>query len=68
MDPSIGKRRISAEEMAREFADARCSNCGGFKHKAADCIARKSAQTFNGARVEIKEERTWTGWKESLED
>jgi len=49
MDLSAGKRRISAEERAKRFADGRCLYCGGFNHRAAECAARKKAQTFKAA-------------------
>jgi len=55
MDHSAGKRRISAEERAKRFAAGRCLYCGGFNHRAAECAARKKAQTFKAAGAEIKE-------------
>jgi len=39
MDLSAGKRRISAEERAKRFANGRCLYCGGFNHRAAECAA-----------------------------
>jgi hypothetical protein len=68
MDLSTGKRRISAEESAKRFADGRCLYCGGFNHRAAECAARKKAQTFKAAGAEIKEIRTKEGSKESGND
>jgi len=55
MDLSIGKRRISAEERAKTFADGRYLCCGGFNHRAEEYAARKMAQTFKAAGVEVKE-------------
>ena len=63
MDLSAGKRRISAEERAKRFADGRCLYCGGFNHRAAECAARKKAQTFMAAGAEVKE----VGTKEASE-
>jgi hypothetical protein len=49
MDLSAGKRRISAEKRAKSFADGKCFYCGGFNHTAAECAARKKAQTFKAS-------------------
>jgi succinate dehydrogenase/fumarate reductase-like Fe-S protein len=49
MDPSSGKRRITAEERAKSFEYGRCLYCGGCNHRAAECVARKKAQTFNAS-------------------
>jgi hypothetical protein len=68
MDLSAGKRRISAEERAKRFADGRFFYCGGFNHRAAECAARKKAQTFKASGAEIKEVGTKTGSKESGKD
>jgi len=68
MDLSAGKRRISAEERAKRFADGRCLYCGGFNHRAAECAARKKAQTFKAAGAEIKEVGTKEGSEESGKD
>ena len=65
MDLSTGKRRISAEERAKTFTDGRCLYCGGFNHRAAECVARKKAQMFKAAGAEIKEVGTGTDSKES---
>jgi hypothetical protein len=65
MDLSAGRWRISAEERANRFADGRCLYCGGFDHRAAECAARKKAQTFKVAGVEIKEGGTKEGSEES---
>jgi len=68
MDISAGKRRISAEERAKRFADGRCLYCGGFNHRAAECAARKKAQTFKAAGAEFKEVGTKDGSEESGKD
>ena len=68
MDLSTGKRRISAEERAKRFADGRCLYCGRFNHRAAECAARKKAQTFKAAEAEIKEGGTKEGSEESGKD
>jgi len=65
MDLSAGKRRISAEERAKRFADGRCLYCGGFNHRAAECAGRKKAQTFKAAGAEVKEVGTKDGSEES---
>jgi hypothetical protein len=54
--------------MSRRFADARCFNCGGFTHRAADCAVIKRAQMFNAAGVEINEDETGIVWEELLHD
>jgi hypothetical protein len=58
MDLRAGKRRISAEERLKRFVDERCLYCGGFNHRAAECAARKKAQTFKMAGAEVKEAKT----------
>jgi hypothetical protein len=68
MDLSAGKRRISAEERAKRFADGRCLYCSGFNHRAAECVARKKAQTFKASGAEIKEVGTREGSEESGKD
>jgi hypothetical protein len=68
MDLSVGKRRISAEERAKRFADGRCLYCGGFNHRAAECAARKKAQTFKASGAEVKEGGTKEGSEESGKD
>jgi len=68
MDLSAGKKRISAEERAKRFAHGRCLYCGGFSHRAAECAARKKAQTFKAAGAEIKEIVTKEGSKELGKD
>jgi len=30
----------------KRFVDGRCVYCGGFNHRAAECAARKKAQTI----------------------
>ena len=68
MDLSAGRRRISDEERAKRFADGRCLYCGGFNHRAAECAARKKAQTFKAAGAEVKEVGTREGSEESGKD
>jgi hypothetical protein len=68
MDIRAGKRRISGEERAKWFADGRCLYCGGFNHRAAECAARKKAQRFKAAGVEVKEVGTKEGSEESGKD
>jgi len=65
MHSSAERRRISAEERAKRFADGRCLYCGGFNHRAAECAARKKAQTFKAAGAEVKEVETKEGSEES---
>jgi hypothetical protein len=43
MDLSAGRRRVSDEERAKRFPDGRCLYCGGFNHRAVDCVVRKKA-------------------------
>ena len=64
MDLSAGRKRISAEERAKRFTDGRCLYCGGFNHRAAECAARKKAQTIKAAGAEVKEVGTGTGSEE----
>jgi len=52
----------------KRFADGRCLYCGGFNHRAADCVARKEAQTFKAAGAEIKEVGPRERSKESGKD
>jgi hypothetical protein len=68
MDLSAGKRRISAEERAKRFADGRCLYGGGSNHRVAECSARKKAQTFKASRIEVKEVVTKEGSEESGND
>jgi len=68
MDLSAGKRRISAEERAKRFADGRCLYCGGFDHRAAECAARKKALTFKASGAEVKEVGIKEGPEESGKD
>jgi hypothetical protein len=65
MDLSAGKRQISAQERAKRFADGKCLYCGGFNHRAAECAARKKAQTFKAAGAEVKEVGTKEGSEKS---
>jgi len=67
-DLSAGNRRISAEERAKRFADGRCLYCGEFNHRAAECAARKKAQTFKAAGADVREVGTKDGSKESGKD
>jgi hypothetical protein len=68
MDLNTGKRRISGEERAKRFADGRCLYCGGCNHRAAECAARKKAQTFKAAGAEVNEVGTKEGSEESGKD
>jgi hypothetical protein len=61
MDLSAGKRRISAEDRTKRFADGRCLYCSGFNHRAAECVARKKAQTFKAAGAIAREVGTKEG-------
>jgi hypothetical protein len=65
MDLSAGKRRISAEERAKRFADGRCLYCGEFNHRAAECAARKKAPTFKASGAEVNDVGTKDSSKES---
>jgi len=65
MDLSAGRRRISAEQRAKRFTDGWCLYCGGFNHRAAECAARKKAETFKVAGAEVKEVGIGTGSEES---
>ena len=49
IDLSAGKRTISAEERAKRVTDGRCLYYGGYIQRAAECAARKKAQTFRAA-------------------
>jgi len=64
MDLSAVKRIMSPDERAKRFADRRCVYCGGFNHRAAECAARKKAQTFKAAGAEVKEVGTKAGSEE----
>jgi hypothetical protein len=68
MDRSTGRRRILAEDRAKRFAHGRCLYCGGFNHRAAECAARKKAQTFKAAGAEVKDIGTMEGSEESGKD
>jgi len=68
MDLSAVNRRISTEERAKRFVDGRCLYCGGFNHRAAECTARKKAQTFKAAGAEVKEVGTKDGSEETGKD
>jgi len=54
-------------ERAKRFTDW-CLYCRGFNHRAADCAARKKAQTFKAAGADVKEVGTKEGSKESGND
>jgi hypothetical protein len=64
MGLSTDKRRISAEECAKRFADGRCFNYRGFIHRAAECAARKKARMFKAAGAETNK----VGTKECSEE
>jgi len=64
IDPSMGTRRISAEERAKRFTDGSCLYCGGYNHRLPDWAARKQAQTFKAAGAEVQEVGTGTGPEE----
>jgi len=68
MHLSASKRRISVEETAKRFADGRCLYWGGLNHRAAECAARKKAQTFKAAGGEVKEIQTKEGSEEPRKD
>jgi hypothetical protein len=68
MDLGAGKRRISAEERAKRFADGRCLYCGGFNHRAAECAARTNAQPVKAAGAEVKDVGTNEGSEKSGKD
>jgi hypothetical protein len=68
MDLRVGNRRILEEERAKRFGDGGCLYCGGFNHRAAECTARKKAQTFKGAGVEVEEVGTKEGSEELGKD
>jgi hypothetical protein len=55
MDLSGGRRKISDEESQKRFAEGRCLYCGGFNHRAVDCVVKKKARTFGVAGAEVKE-------------
>jgi len=64
VDLSSGKIMISAEDVAKKFADGWCLYCGGLNHRAAECSARKKAETFKAAGAGVKEVVTGTGSEE----
>jgi hypothetical protein len=68
MDLSAGKRRISDEERAKRIADGRCLYSGGINHRAAECVARKKAQTFKAARAKVNAVGSKEGSEESGKD
>jgi len=68
MDLRAARRRISAEDRAKRFTDGRRLYCGGLNHRAAECAARKIAQTFKAAGAEVKEVGTETGSEESVKE
>jgi translation elongation factor P/translation initiation factor 5A len=51
--------------MAKQFADGMYFNYGGFNHRAAECAARKTAQSGKVAGVEVQNVGTGTGSKET---
>jgi len=64
MDLSAGRRRLSAEERAKRFADGRCLYFSGLNHRAAESAPSNMAHTFRAAGAEVKEVGTGTGSKE----
>jgi len=54
MDLSAGRGKISGEERAKRFTDARCLYSGGLNYRAADCVAKKKAPTLKAAGAEVK--------------
>lgn len=48
-----GKRRISAEEMAKRFGDGRYLYCRGFNFRVAECTAWKNTQMFGAGGEEV---------------
>jgi hypothetical protein len=54
-DLSAGRRRSSDEERAKRFADGRWLYCGGFNHRAMDCMVRKKARPFKATEPEVEE-------------
>jgi hypothetical protein len=48
MNHTAGKRRISAEERAKRFADVRCLCCGGFNHRVAECLSSIKGSDIQG--------------------
>jgi hypothetical protein len=68
VDLSAGKRKISAEERTKKVADGRCLYCSGFNHRSVECAARKKAQTFMAAGVELKNVGTKEGPEELGKD
>jgi len=65
MDLSAGKRRISVDEMATRSTDRRCSYCGGFNHRVAECAVRKMTQSFKAPGAEVMKVGTRKGSEES---
>jgi hypothetical protein len=55
MDLRAGRRKISDGERQKRFAEGRCLYCGGFNHRAVDCVVRKKARTCSMAGAEVKE-------------
>jgi hypothetical protein len=68
MDLSAGRWNISAGNMAKRFANGTCLYCGGFKHRVAESVAKKKAQMFMVAGVEIETVGTKEGSEESGKD
>ena len=64
MDLCAGRRRILAEDRAKRFAHGTCFYCGGFNHRAAECAARKKAQTLKVEGADVQEVGTKEGSKE----
>jgi len=68
MDLSACRRRISIEERAKRFTDGRCSYCGWFNHRAAECAVRKMAKMCKVAGAEVNDVGTRTGSEELGKD
>jgi len=60
----VGTLTISIEQRAKRFVDGRCLYCGGLNHRAAECVARKKAQTFKAVSAKDKEVETRSGSEE----
>jgi len=64
LDPSSGKRRISAEERVKRCAHEMCLYCGRMNYRVVECMARKETQTCNVTGEEVKQLGTRTCAKE----
>jgi hypothetical protein len=68
MDLSAGKRWISSEASAKRFVNGKRLHCGGFNHRAPECVAMKKAQMFMMAGAEIEKVGTKEGPEQSGKD